>query len=66
MDVNNDIEHCVPIQGQVILHTACDKSSSAFSMNTPVVNSIAPVLEKLYGCYSPVQSTILFQFQFYY
>lgn len=66
MDVDDAIGHCVPIQGRVILHTTRDKSSSAFSMNTPVVNTIAPVLEKLSGRYSPVQSTILFQFIFYY
>lgn len=56
MDVNSTLDHPLPIQGQVILHTTRDKNSSPFAMNTPVVNSIAPVLKKLSGRYSPIQS----------
>jgi hypothetical protein len=60
MDVNSTLDHHHPIQGQVILHTTQDKSSSPFAVNTPVVNSIAPVLKKLLGCYSPIQSIAIF------
>ena len=59
MDINLESESHVPLKGQVILHTSRDKNtSSALTITLPIVDSIAPVLEKLSECYSPIQSIV--------
>jgi hypothetical protein len=63
MDMDLDLEQSfhAPLQGKVVLYTTHNNDSlTTFTMTSPVVNSIAPVLKKLSGCYSPIQSIVLF------
>jgi hypothetical protein len=69
MDMDLDLEQFsrAPLQGKVVLYTTRNKdSSTAFTMTSPVVNSIAPVLKKLSGRYSPIQSIAFFFFFFFF